>query len=309
MNRPPAVRRVDPARRIIITPEGLSLPLTLAGRGARLGALLLDLAIIGLVIFLSIVAFIYLVGNLVPSAKNKLGVDSASSAMQFLYILFVIGGFLLHNGWFLFFELGPRGATPGKRALGIRVAAQGGGQLTPEMVIARNLLRDIELFMPLAFIAMAGTGNGGPAGIVAAGWFLLFALFPFFNRDRLRAGDLIAGTWVVEAQKRRLLPVMSLDIARSKATASARPSWRSMASMNCRHWNAYCATTAPIRWRRWRRQFAPRSAGPRRAPAKPARSCRPITPNCALGWKAAGGSASASRTSSRARLRNGLAPG
>ena len=29
-------------------------------------------------------------------------------------------------------------------------------------------------------------------------WFL-FALFPFFNRDRLRAGDLIAGTWVVEA--------------------------------------------------------------------------------------------------------------
>jgi uncharacterized RDD family membrane protein YckC len=140
--------------------------------------------------------------------------------MQFLYILFVIGGFLLHNGWFLFFELGPRGATPGKRALGIRVAAQGGGQLTPEMVIARNLLRDIELFMPLAFIAMAGTGNGGPAGIVAAGWFLLFALFPFFNRDRLRAGDLIAGTWVVEAQKRRLLPVMSLDIAPSASFAA-----------------------------------------------------------------------------------------
>jgi uncharacterized RDD family membrane protein YckC len=131
--------------------------------------------------------------------------------MQFLAIVFVISGFLLHNGWFLFFELGPRGATPGKRMLGIRVAARGGGPLTPEMIIARNLLRDIELFLPLAFIARAGFSDGGPAGLAAAGWFALFALFPFFNRDRLRAGDLIAGTWVVETHKQQLLPVMGLS--------------------------------------------------------------------------------------------------
>ena len=36
------------------------------------------------------------------------------------------------------------------------------------------------------------------------GWFLIFALFPFFNKDRLRAGDLIAGSWVDEAPKSRL---------------------------------------------------------------------------------------------------------
>jgi hypothetical protein len=110
----------------------------------------------------------------------------------------------------MFFELGPRGATPGKRMMGIRVAARGGGPLTAEMVIARNLLRDIELFLPLGLMAMAASGGGGPGGLAAAGWFALFALFPFFNRNRLRAGDLIAGTWVVETHKQALLPVMSI---------------------------------------------------------------------------------------------------
>jgi hypothetical protein len=99
--------------------------------------------------------------------------------------------------------------------MGIRVAARGGGPLTPEMIIARNLLRDIELFLPLAFIAMAG--NGGVGGWAAAAWFALFAFFPFFNRDRLRAGDLIAGTWVVETHKQKLLPVMSLSAASAES--------------------------------------------------------------------------------------------
>ena len=200
------------ALRSIVTPEGLSLPLTLASRGARLGALALDIAILAAVAIAAVVALFYLGADLPhPSGKNT--APGARDALQFLEVLFLVGGFLLHNGWFMFFELGPRGATPGKRAMGIRVAARGGGPLTPEMVIARNLLRDIELFMPLAFIAMAAfgaiTGDGGPSGWAAAAWFALFAFFPFFNRDRLRAGDLIAGTWVVETHRPKLLPVMS----------------------------------------------------------------------------------------------------
>jgi uncharacterized RDD family membrane protein YckC len=198
-----------PALRTIVTPEGLTLPLTLASRGARLGALALDLIILGLVAIVAIIALVYLAGDLAHFDGRKDQKSGARDAMQFLQILFLVGGFLLHNGWFMFFEMGPRGATPGKRMLGIRVAARGGGPLTPEMIIARNLLRDIELFMPLAFIAMAGFGGGGPSGLAAAGWFALFAFFPFFNRDRLRAGDLIAGTWVVETHRPKLLPVMS----------------------------------------------------------------------------------------------------
>lgn len=209
----PAARSMS-AVRTIITPEGLSLPLTLAGRGARLGALALDMTILGLVMIASIFSLVYLAGSLAHLGGNAAEQKGVQGALQFLEILFFIGGFLLHNGWFLFFELGPRGATPGKRMLGIRVAARGGGRLTPDMIIARNLLRDIELFLPIAFIARAGIGNGGAAGLAAAAWFALFAMFPFFNRDRLRAGDLIAGTWVVETHKQRLLPVMSRNTAR-----------------------------------------------------------------------------------------------
>jgi uncharacterized RDD family membrane protein YckC len=211
-----AAARENPAIRTIVTPEGLSLPLTLAGRGARLGALALDIMILGLVAIAAIVALAYLAGNLTRFDGGKARQSGYLDAVQFLEVLFLIGGFLLHNGWFLFFELGPRGATPGKRMMGIRVAARGGGTLTPEMVIARNLLRDIEVFLPLAFIAAAAAGlsggmaEGGAGKLAAAGWFALFAFFPFFNRDRLRAGDLIAGTWVVETHKQKLLPVMSL---------------------------------------------------------------------------------------------------
>jgi hypothetical protein len=80
------------------------------------------------------------------------------------------------------------------------------------MVIARNLLRDIELFMPAVFLAQASDGGDmGAAGIAATLWFLVFALFPLFNKDRLRAGDLIAGSWVVEAPKRKLEAAMSVS--------------------------------------------------------------------------------------------------
>ena len=37
----------------------------------------------------------------------------------------------------------------------------------------------------------------------------MFALFPLFNRDRLRAGDLVAGTWVVEAPRLKLAAALS----------------------------------------------------------------------------------------------------
>jgi hypothetical protein len=96
------------------------------------------------------------------------------------------------------------------------------------MVIARNLLRDIELFLPLVFIMQgAAGGSGGLAGLAATAWFLVFALFPFFNKDRLRAGDLIAGTWVVESPKRKLAAVMSAGVtARSGASQTTGAAYR-----------------------------------------------------------------------------------
>lgn len=204
----------DDRERVLITPEGIALPLTLASRGSRFGALLLDLVIIVVLIVATTLGLLFAAGGTLNSLENN--TSAAGRALQFFAVLWIAAMFLFRNAYFLFFELGPRGATPGKRMTGIRIAARDGGRLSAEMVIARNLLRDIELFLPLVFIASAsGGGDEGAAGLAAAAWFLIFALFPCFNKDRLRAGDLIAGTWVVEAPKRKLEQTMSAVAAPS----------------------------------------------------------------------------------------------
>ena len=199
-----------PRTRTVLTPEGIPLTFTLATIGARAGALVMDLALVGLAMLATTLGLIWIAGGVFKLAPLAARNDSLGHALQFLFVLWMAAMFLLRNAWFLFFELGPRGATPGKRAGGIRIAARNGGRLTAEMVLARNLLRDIELFAPLSFLVAAKGGDMGAAGLAAAGWFLLFALFPFFNRDSLRAGDLVAGTWVVEAPRRKLAAALSM---------------------------------------------------------------------------------------------------
>lgn len=210
--------------RTLVTPEGIALPITLASRGTRAGALMIDLIIIGVAMIGTTIALIAIAGGTLDSLARASRPDAIGHAIQFLFILWMAAMFLFKNAYFLFFELGARGATPGKRMTGIRIAARGGGRLTAEMVIARNLLRDIELFLPVSFISSAGDGgNMGAAGFAAAAWFAIFMLFPFFNRDRLRAGDVIAGTWVVEAPKRRLERAMTVAQARGPDAAPAAP--------------------------------------------------------------------------------------
>ena len=194
----------DDRQRVMVTPEGLALPLTLASRSARLAALMLDLVGIGVAMMVTTLLLVWLAGGVANLDQARSG-SAAGRALEFLMVVWLSAMFLFRNAWFLFFELGPRGATPGKRATGIRIAARDGGRLSAEMVIARNLLRDIELFMPLVFLMGASGGDSmGAAGLAALGWFLVFALLPCFNRDRLRAGDIVAGTWVVEAPRMKL---------------------------------------------------------------------------------------------------------
>jgi hypothetical protein len=40
--------------------------------------------------------------------------------------------------------------------------------------------------------------------LFALTWSGLFLFFPLFNKDRLRVGDLVAGTWVVQTTKAKL---------------------------------------------------------------------------------------------------------
>lgn len=185
-----AAARLSAKRRAFITPEGVALSLQIASAGARLAALMLDLFFMALILIaMSLIAFFLL--------------DAAGSLIGVIWLL---GFFILRNGYFLLFELGKRAATPGKRILGIRVVAREGGRLTADAVVARNLMRELELFLPLTFLAVDSSEGwlGGAAMLLGLLWSLCLSLFLLFNKDRMRMGDLIAGTWVVDDQRGKL---------------------------------------------------------------------------------------------------------
>ncbi|TRD11766.1 RDD family protein [Erythrobacter insulae] len=218
----PAAKAISVDRkreRTLITPEGLAIPMTIAARGSRIGALILDFVFISLALMAVQIILMLILGGLFEDAANAME-QSVSGAAEFLFIILILLGFLARYAYFLSMELGPRGATFGKRIVGIRVASRNGGRLTPEAVIARNLLRDIELFMPFVFIMVAPSGAAGNAGIAGLIWFLIFMLFPFFNKDALRAGDVIAGTWVVEAPRTKLAQALSTQGAAAKGSSA-----------------------------------------------------------------------------------------
>lgn len=201
--------------RDVVTPEGIALPFTVATRSARVGALLLDFVILYGSMFVFLILLLIFGSSMGPALED----ETPNGALEFLAVVGILFYFLMRYGYFLYFELGPRGATLGKRAAGIRVAARDGGRLTPEAVIARNLLRDIELFTPILLIMTAPDGSGGLAGFAALIWFCLFMALPFLNKDALRAGDLIAGTWVVEAPKAKLQSTLSTEGAAARGAS------------------------------------------------------------------------------------------
>ena len=197
--------------RALMTPEGVLLTLEVAQVGQRLWAFLIDLVIIALALVVLTVAVIVVAGSLLLSGP-ALG---NSTTLQAIAAIWLLGAFVLRNLWFILFESGRRTATPGKRLLGIRVAARDGGRLTVDAVVARNLMRELEFFLPLSFIGYE-TGTGAITAwtaLAGIGWSIGFALVPLFNADRLRIGDLLAGTWVLRTPRRRL----GTDIARHSA--------------------------------------------------------------------------------------------
>ncbi|MBC7985116.1 MAG: RDD family protein [Sphingomonadaceae bacterium] len=178
------------SQRTLITPEGVDLRLRLATGGQRAGAFMIDFLII-------IVALIVLT----VAAISLFAAGSGGAAL----IIWLLGFFLLRNFYFIAFEMGRRSATLGKRMAGLRVVARDGGRLTADAVIARNLMREIEVFLPISFVFSQGAeGVDGWIALLGFGWAAIFLFFPLFNGDRLRVGDIIAGTWVVHIPKRKL---------------------------------------------------------------------------------------------------------
>jgi uncharacterized RDD family membrane protein YckC len=198
----------------IRTPEGVSLPFVVAPAGDRAAAFLFDLlAIVGGTLL------VWLLAALVAS----LGLGSAGVSFA------LVTGFLLWNFYFVWFEVHRGGVTPGKRKSGLRVIARDGGPLTAEAVFARNLMRNLEFYLPaLALLAPDAMLPEAPGWgkLLALLWLLVFAFMPLFNADRLRCGDLVAGTLVVKAPKAVLLD----DLAARPSPGSPGPAARGQAA-------------------------------------------------------------------------------
>jgi len=191
-----AVSAPDEALREVVTPEGVPLRFALATAGERVGALAVDCVL--LLIATAAVALMALLA--VATAR---GVGAAVGLVAF---------FLLRSFYFTWFECRAAGATPGKRLLGLRVIDAHGGMLTPEAVFARNFMREIELFVPLSLVLVPEAllpDRSTAARAAASLWVAVLAFLPLFNRDRLRAGDLVAGTLVVRSPRLVLLEDLS----------------------------------------------------------------------------------------------------
>lgn len=184
-------------RRSLVTPEGVDLSLRLADGGQRVGALVIDLLIMaGILVAMTVLLFILLVGL----------IGFGPAAAEGVAVVWLLGFFLLRNFYFALMEMGPRAATFGKRIAGLRVVARSGERLTADRVIVRNLMREIELYLPVTFL-LANAGDGGigaPVALAGFAWTAIFLFFPLFNKDRMRVGDLLAGTWVISAPARKL---------------------------------------------------------------------------------------------------------
>jgi len=181
-------------RREIVSPEGIVLEVDVANNGERLIAFVLDF-----LFWMLATALLYMVLML-------LIVERMSGAVAGTIIFFI--AFLLRNLYFIHFEMASQGSTPGKRIANLRVIDRGGGPLFPGAIVARNLTREVEIFLPLGlFLSLPKLTSGLEFWGAAAylGWIMLISALPFFNRDHLRAGDLIAGTMVISVPRRNLL--------------------------------------------------------------------------------------------------------
>jgi len=193
-------------KKTLITPEGVALEFRIPDLGERLGAFTIDFAfaIISMMI-LQLIAGLFLL----------IGLDFGGLT----YVVAVVGAFLIWNGYYIWFECRPRGATPGKRRVGLRVIDRRGGPLRPSAVVARNLVRNFEFVVPLVAInqfLQAGYQDNVGKICLALAFLVACGISPIFHRDRLRPGDWIAGTVVVANPKSELM--QDLGRARTETT-------------------------------------------------------------------------------------------
>ncbi len=173
------------------TPENVAVRFALADPGARLLAFGIDTVLQVVLVFVLWTALLLVLGPI------GLAVGLVLS-------------FVVRNFYFAGLELSLRGATPGKRVMGLVVVSRDGGALTAEMLLARNLTREAELFVPLSALAaptvVFGDHPGSLAILALVAWTGVLLLFPALHPTGARIGDLLAGTLVVSRPRTALRP-------------------------------------------------------------------------------------------------------
>ena len=144
----------------IVTPEGISISLALAGPGSRFIALVID------TLFISVIA------GAITRVSGILTLFNPEFQVAFVMIAELVTGW----SYFIAFEWKFRGQTPGKRLFKLRVADKDGFQLKPAQIVLRNLFRIIDA---LPF------------------FYLLGGAVCMFSRKYQRIGDMLAATVVI----------------------------------------------------------------------------------------------------------------
>ncbi|HEX4139778.1 MAG TPA: RDD family protein [Candidatus Methylacidiphilales bacterium] len=154
-------------------PEEIDLQVELANVGSRTLAILVDLSLGGLVLFI-VYALSMLIGrNMVDDWLTKF----SANALKTVLMLLVFG---FQWGYFNFFEWLWNGQTPGKRLLHLRVIKVDGSPVSAVDVLLRNLSRPIDTLGPMGLIGL---------------------LMIFVSRKAQRLGDIMARTLVIHEMK------------------------------------------------------------------------------------------------------------
>jgi len=194
------IEGVKRGRKELVSPEGVVLDVQIAGHGERLAAFCIDMAFMLAAMFcLFLLLYLFFLSRVGIFSRA----NSGNYSVFLTLILFV--NFLVRNLYFLHFELAWQGRTPGKKICGLRVINRNGGELSPSAVVARNLTREVEVFLPLSLFLSLNPVSASLGRVASLGWALALTALPFFNREHLRAGDLIGGTLVIAMPKRALL--------------------------------------------------------------------------------------------------------
>src|SRR5476651_1619925 len=159
----------DARRTELELPEEIDLQVELANVGSRTLAILVDLALGGLVLFTVYALTMLLAHDVADDWLTRL----SSNALKTLLMLLIFG---FQWCYFNLFEWMWNGQTPGKRLLHLRVIKVDGSPVSGIDVLLRNLSRPIDTLGPMGLIGL---------------------LMIFVSRKAQRLGDLMARTLVI----------------------------------------------------------------------------------------------------------------